>query len=419
MYASLRKPQLDAHGSAAESRSVRSGRVAAPVVFLGLTSLLTDVSSELVATVLPLYLTLQLGLSPLAFGFIDGVYQGVTAVVRIGGGFVADRTRRPKAVAVAGYAASAVAKLALLPATAFAAVAAIIAFDRAGKGVRTAPRDALIAANSPSAALGRAFGVHRAMDTFGAMAGPLLAFALLAAVPGGYDVVFVTSFCFALMGLAVLVLMVPNLRPAQRDGEPAVTGRKVVQLLADRSYRRTLLAAGLLATFTVGDGFLFLVIQRRTDLAPEFFPLLFVGSSAVYLLLAVPCGRLADRFGRRHMFIAGHVALLGAYAAAGVRVSVLAAVIVCLTLLGTYYAATDGVLAALTVPLVPEELRGSGLAGVQTVVAAGRFAAAIGFGAVWTYADVDTALAVFGLGLALVLLPAMLLLRIKREVPSG
>jgi hypothetical protein len=162
MYASLRSRPAEPAGSVGDSgvRSSRKARVAAPVVFLGLTSLLTDISSELVATVLPLYLTLQLGLSPLAFGFIDGLYQGVTAVVRIGGGFVADRTRRPKGVAVLGYTASALAKLALLPATTFGALAAVIAVDRAGKGVRTAPRDALIAASSSSAGLGRSFGVH-------------------------------------------------------------------------------------------------------------------------------------------------------------------------------------------------------------------------------------------------------------------
>jgi MFS family permease len=186
-------------------------------------------------------------------------------------------------------------------------------------------------------------------------------------------------------------------------------------MLANRSYRSTLAAAGLLAACTVGDGFLYLVIQRRTDLAPEFFPLLFVGSAAVYLLLAVPVGRLADRIGRRRVFVGGHVALLGAYAAAGAPVSAVAAVVVCLSLLGAYYAATDGVLSALTVPMVPAELRSSGLAGVQTVVAAGRFIAAIAFGAIWTQSTADTALIIFGLALAAALLPAVLLLRVARE----
>lgn len=417
MYASLRNRPADPAGSVGDSstRSSRKARVAAPVFFLGLTSLFTDISSELVATVLPLYLTLALGLSPLAFGFIDGIYQGVTALVRIGGGFVADHTRRPKAVAVAGYAASAIAKLALLPAATFATVASVIAVDRIGKGIRTAPRDALIAASSSSTGLGRSFGVHRAMDTLGAMLGPLLAFAMLAAIPGGYDAIFVASFCFALMGLAVLVLMVPNLRPPAREESSKSPKRASAQLLSVRSYRQTLVAAGLLALVTVGDGFLFLVIQQRTDLSPKYFPLLFVGSASTYLLLAVPLGRLADRVGRRHVFIAGHVALLGAYAAAGSGVSAIAAVVLCLALLGTYYAATDGVLSALTVPMVPEALRSSGLAGVQTVVALGRFAAAIGFGAIWTMASVDTALVVYGIALALALVPAFLFLRDTRE----
>jgi MFS family permease len=253
------------------------------------------------------------------------------------------------------------------------------------------------------------------MDTVGAMLGPLLGFAMLAAIPGGYDAVFVTSFCFALMGLAVLVLMVPSRRAAGSGHRSNLTMRTAAKMLANRSYRSTLAAAGLLAACTVGDGFLYLVIQRRTDLAPEFFPLLFVGSAAVYLLLAVPVGRLADRIGRRRVFVGGHVALLGAYAAAGAPVSAVAAVVVCLSLLGAYYAATDGVLSALTVPMVPAELRSSGLAGVQTVVAAGRFIAAIAFGAIWTQSTADTALIIFGLALAAALLPAVLLLRVARE----
>lgn len=412
MYASLRnRPDQAPTPLADPVAPTRRPRVSAAVIFLGLTSLLTDISSELVATILPLYLTLQLGLSPLAFGFIDGLYQGVTAFVRIGGGFVADRTRRPKMVAIAGYGISAVAKLALLPAASFAAIATVIAIDRSGKGIRTAPRDALIAASSSSASLGRSFGVHRALDTAGAMAGPLLAFAMLAAIPAGYDAIFVVSFCFALMGLAVLVLMVPNFRTGDAGGARRVTVRATARLVTHRPYRRTLIAAGLLSALTVGDAFLFLVVQRRTELDAKFFPLLFVGSALTYLLLAVPFGRIADRVGRRHVFIAGHVALLGAYAAAAADVSSLVAIAACLALLGVYYAATDGVLSALTVPLLPEGQRSSGLAGVQTAVAVGRFSAAVLFGAVWTHTDAHTALLLFGVALTCVLPLAALLLR--------
>src|SRR6476619_6794972 len=159
--------------------------------------------------VLPIYLTSILGMSTLAYGFIDGIYQGVSALVRILGGWIADRADHPKWVAVVGYLASAISRVFLLPATTFAAITSIITVDRLGKGLRTAPRDALIAASSPSAGLGRAFGVHRALDTLGALIGPLMAFAIIGlVVPDDFHAVFVASLAFAIMGVALLILIV-------------------------------------------------------------------------------------------------------------------------------------------------------------------------------------------------------------------
>jgi len=166
-------------------------RVSSVVITLGIVSMLTDVSSESVAAILPLYITSAMGLSTIAYGFIDGLYQGVSAFVRIGGGWVADRADRPKWVAFAGYGLSAIAKVWLLLASGFAAIAAVVAVDRIGKGIRTAPRDALITASSAPANLGHSFGVHRMLDTIGAAVGPLLAFLVLFFVPTGYTIVFV------------------------------------------------------------------------------------------------------------------------------------------------------------------------------------------------------------------------------------
>ena len=153
------------------------------VLAFGIVSMLTDISSESVAAVLPLYITAVLGMGPLAYGFFDGIYQGVSAAVRILGGWWADSTRRPKWVAFVGYFASAVSRVLMLFATGFGAITAVITTDRLGKGLRTGPRDALIATASDPADLGRNFGVHRALDTLGALIGPLIAFAVLAAVP--------------------------------------------------------------------------------------------------------------------------------------------------------------------------------------------------------------------------------------------
>src|SRR3954453_22152933 len=164
----------------------RVPRLAGTVMALGTVSLLTDVSSEMITAVLPVYLTLALGLTPLAFGVLDGIYQGVTVLVRLVGGYAADRLGRPKATAQVGYGLSAICKLGLLAVTGPTGIGAVLAVDRTGKGLRTAPRAALICASVPQEALGRAFGMHRAMDTAGALAGPLLAFAMLLVLPGDY-----------------------------------------------------------------------------------------------------------------------------------------------------------------------------------------------------------------------------------------
>jgi hypothetical protein len=186
-------------------------RVSSTVLLLGLTSLLTDISSEMVSAVLPLYLVIANGYSPLAFGMIDGLYQGGAALVRVGAGFVGDRWRRHKEVATAGYGVSAACRLALLTAgSSLGAIGAIVLADRTGKGIRTAPRDALISLTTEERNLGTAFGVHRAMDTTGAMLGPLLAFAILAAAPLAFHSLFLVSLCFAVVGLMVIALFVRN-----------------------------------------------------------------------------------------------------------------------------------------------------------------------------------------------------------------
>ena len=183
--------------------------------------MLTDVSSEMVNSVVPLFLTFQLGFSRFQFGLFNGVYQLLAATTALIGGALADRHRRYKEVAGIGYGISAATRVGLVVAqNAWVPATGMLYADRAAKGLRTAPRDALISQSALPGRLGEAFGVHRAMDTAGALAGPLLAFALLSAVPGGYGIIFRASFWIALSGLAVLVLLVRN-RPAKKPIHPA------------------------------------------------------------------------------------------------------------------------------------------------------------------------------------------------------
>jgi len=384
------------------SRRRSDARVSRTVVLLGLTSLLTDISSEMVVTVLPLYLLYVGGFSPLAFGLIDGIYNGATAIVRLASGFIGDRWRRHKEVAVTGYGLSAVCKLLLLTVgTAVSAIGAVVLLDRVGKGIRTAPRDAMISLSTPREHLSTAFGVHRAMDTTGALLGPIVAFGLLAIAPLAFDSIFVVSLCLAVLGLGVLVVFVqPRDRAADSGHPPAAPSlRRALSLVRLPRYRALLVAGGALSIATASDAFVFLILQERTSLGMSLFPLLFVGSAATFMLLAIPMGRLADRIGRGRVLLGGYALLLGVYLTLLAPIGGWAPLVAALALLGGYYAATDGVLMAFGSAVIPDDVRGSGLALLGTVTSLGRLVASVLFGALWTVWGTDAALVCFSAGL--------------------
>lgn len=436
--------------------SRRVARVGRVVLLMGLVSLLTDLSAEMVTAILPLYLIGELGFSALQYGFVDGFYQGVTALVRVVGGLTADLTRRPKLIAALGYALSAACKLALLPAKGFLALSAAVSADRLGKGLRTAPRDAIIAASASPRSYGLAFGVHRALDTVGAMAGPLVAFAVLAVLPHGYHALFLLSFSIAVVGVALLLLAVPNLRPGhaarmrsaltqaehagpEHPGHAATAGlpcvackgscvgghaaplsrgpvglraaaRTSVRLLGRAEMVRLVGAAGLLSLATIGDGFVYLALRAQAGVSATLFPLLYVGTNVVFLALAMPLGRLADRWRRQWIFLGGHLLAGTAYLLLLAPLPGPVLVVAVLGLLGGYYAATDGVLAALGSQLLDVSVRATGLSVVQTVVAVGRLLAAIGFGAIWETSGQQRSVLVYGLAMLAVVVVAQRLL---------
>ncbi|MCG7209439.1 MFS transporter [Streptomyces arenae] len=460
-------PTASVEGTARPTTAGRYRSTIAPTVLaLGTVSLITDVSSEMVTAVLPLYLVAGLGLSPLGFGLLDGVYNGFSAVVRLVGGHLADRGGgRHKWVAGAGYALSALCKPLLLVAHTLTPIGLVLAADRTGKGLRTAPRDALISLSSTPETRGRAFGVHRAMDTAGALLGPLAAFLILRATVDGYDAVFTVSFCVATIGVLVLALFVPGdvggRRPAEsvRDGRQGTAAARrapdgthgtgtagpvadgthetgtagsvaggthgagsvgpgpgeahgagaagaragvgaAVGLLGRRDLRRICVCALLLGLATVSDSFVYLLLQRRLGVPDRWFALLPLGTAAAFLLLAVPLGRLADHWGRWRVFLAGHAALLLAYILLLTSWHGTALPYAVLALHGTFYAATDGVLMAVASDSVPQELRSSGLALVQTGQAGARFACSLAFGAAWTLWGDRTALLLSTVALA-------------------
>ncbi|MFF1707210.1 MFS transporter [Streptomyces sp. NPDC058252] len=455
-----------AEGAARPRAGRRRAAVAPTVLALGAVSLITDVSSEMVTAVLPLYLVTGLGLSPLGFGLLDGIYNGFSALVRLVGGHLADRGGgRHKWVAGFGYGLSAACKPLLLVAQTLTPIGLILAADRTGKGLRTAPRDALISLSSTPETRGRAFGVHRAMDTAGALVGPLVAYLILRETVDGYDAVFTVSFCVAVVGVLVLVLFVPGgsrtktdeaVRAAGAAGATGATGtvgatgapgapgapgtigatpengtvpitpgkaaaprptlRAALALLHRRDLRRITLCALLLGLATVSDSFVYLLLQRRLGVPDRWFALLPLGTAAAFLLLAVPLGRLADRIGRWRVFLAGHGALLLAYGLLLSSWHGTALPYAVLLLHGGFYAATDGVLMAAASDSVPEELRSSGLALVQTGQALARFACSLAFGAAWTAWGDRTALTASAVTLALC---ALFALRLRPASSKG
>ncbi|CAM5662051.1 MFS transporter [Streptomyces avidinii] len=380
--------------TAADGGPVRAPAVASAVLALGSVSLITDISSEMVTAVLPLYLVAGLGLSPLGFGALDGLYNGVSALVQLTGGHLADRIRNHKLIAGIGYGLSALCKPLLLLAHSLGPVGVILALERTGKGLRTAPRDALISLSTPAELQGRAFGVHRAMDTTGALLGPLAAFFILSLTVDGYDAVFGVSACVAVLGVVVLVLFVPSgadlgaatvpsQGPASAKPGP-VNLREAVGLLRLPRLRALAGCAALLGLTTVSDAFLYLLLQDRTGIGEQWFPLLPLGTAGVFLLLAVPAGALADRIGRRTVFLSGHALLLAGYGLLLWAPGLPALPYLVLALHGMFYAATDGVLPAAVAATVPAKLRATGIALVGTGQALARFGCSLALGAAWT-----------------------------------
>jgi len=386
--------------------------VISPVVLsLGLTSLLTDVSSEMVNSLLPAYVVLDLHLSPLQFGVIDGLYNGFAiALLSLLAGFIADRTSRQKEVALAGYSLSGACKLLLLAVgTTYSWILLVVGLDRLGKGIRAAPRDALISLNTPASSFASAFSVHRAMDACGSLLGPIIAFLLLAALPGAFDTVWVASFAFAVLGVAALWLVVP------KSADAALASARTAAAWSGLRSRRFMVLAGcgaLLAMTSISDGFVYLMLQQKTGTGIGYFPLFYVMTAAGYMLFSIPAGRLADRTSRAAVFLGGYLMLIALYSVLGFKAEIgTGLMFVCLAFLGLFYAATEGILMALCSAVIPPERRTAGIAIVATGVGVGKLVSSISFGALWQSAGVTTSVLVFGAAMGIALLVTWMLLR--------
>jgi MFS family permease len=350
------------------------------------------------------------GLAPLALGIATGLHEGGPLLAAWAGGLMADRSARRKLTAGVGYTVSALCRLGWLAFSGrtLPAVATLVLGDRIGKAIRTAPRDAVISLSVHPDQLSTAFGVHRALDAAGAAAGPVLAFVVLWQLPHRYDVVFFTSFIVALLGVMALALLVVEPDERRAGSRDVRLGAEALAVFADASVRRVLILAAAFGLVTIGDAFLYLLLVQRSAAGPEWIPLLYTGTAAAFLVLAIPVGYLADRIGRRRVFVLGHGFLVVSYLSAFSGASAWPwNAIVCVAVLGAYSAASDGVLASLASGLLPIRARALGLAWVATAVSVARLCSAVAFGFLWTRAGDRIAVLFFTAALVAVICVAL------------
>ncbi len=337
-------------------RAVASPRIPPLVWVLGWVSLLTDISSEMILAVLPVYLGTVMGVSTATIGLIEGVAEATAAVVRVFSGAIGDRLGRYKALVVLGYGLSSVSKIVFpLAGTPMPIFAARI-IDRVGKGLRTSPRDAMIARATPEAIRGQAFGLRQSLDTLGAVFGPLLAILILGVTHNDFQLLFWIAFVPGVLATIVLV------RIAEEPQGGAAPLTRVPLTRADlaglgRVFWWIAIGAALL---TFGRGAKAFLVLRAENLGTPIWlvPIVFVIMNTVYAAAAYPVGWLSDRMDRRRLLALGIVVLIASdlllAVAEGPWVG-LAGVV----LWGLHFGLTQGVLATLVVDSAPEPLRGT------------------------------------------------------------
>jgi len=337
------------------------------VFFLGIVSLLTDISSEMIFTLVPLFLCNVLGATTTVVGLVGGLSESTDAIFRIFSGWLSDKIRKRKMLAVWGYSISTVAKPFMYLAGSWGAVLGIRFGDRVGKGVRSSSRDALIADSVGAGERGRGFGLHRAMDTSGAVLGLAIAAIIIYLVQGGgFELALKTYQWMVLVGvvpavLAVLVLLtfVRERKAESSLADGAQSGLSLSGLRAGFDTRFKLFLV-IMAVFTLGNSSDFFVILRAQNLEAPLIQvvMMLVLFNATYALTSLPMGMLSDRLGRRRVISAGWFVYAVVYLGFALASSVWH-VWLLFACYGIYYGVVEGVARAFVADLVPAEKRGT------------------------------------------------------------
>ena len=386
-------------------------RIPRPVWLLGWSSLFTDAATEMIYPLLPVYLSRVLGAGPLSLGIIEGVAEAVNSALKIVSGYVSDRWSKRRPIVIAGYAISSAARPLIAMTRSWPQVLLVRALDRTGKGIRGAPRDAMLARLAPSAERGRIFGFHRAMDHAGAIVGPLVATAILFFAPGEYRLVFALTVIPGAIAVALLFFVSEPAAPAPvRASRESSPGRPAVD--------RPLLAfLGVLLLFSLGnsaDAFLLLRLSDAMGSA-TYVPLLWSGLHVVKASLSTWGGALSDRLGRRHVIVIGWLLYALVYVGFALAQS-LWTLVTWFLVYGAFFALTEGAEKALVADLAPADKHGVAFGMYNTTLGIGALAASIVFGLLYERFGAPVA---FSTGAVLATVAAVLLMALRPSSQAG
>jgi MFS family permease len=386
-------------------------RLGRNVVALAAVSFFTDVSSEMIYPLLPLFLTASLGATASFVGIIEGAAEATSALLKLGSGWWSDRVGRRKPLVVAGYAIASIVRPLIGLAQTAAQVLAIRITDRVGKGIRGAPRDALIADSVDPSIRGRAFGVHRAADHAGGVVGPLVAFGLLAA----WSIDVRTVFLLAAIPAAIAVVIAIT---AVREVPPVAAPKTAVELRLEPLGGRFWRVLAAIVVFTLGNSTDAFLLLRATQLgvpvalAPVLWAVLHVVKSAA----SAPGGAISDRLGRRPTIIAGWVLYAAVYLLFGLATEAWHAwVLFCVY--GVHFGLTEGGERAMVADLVPASRRGIAYGWYYLGVGVAALPASVLFGILW---DRFGSAVAFTTGASLALVASILLAAVpKHDYPPS
>ncbi len=376
------------------------------VFFLGIVSFLTDVSSEMVFTLVPLFITNVLGAGATIVGIVGGLSDSTEGVFKIFSGWFSDRVNRPKLLAVLGYGVSTVAKPFMLLASSWGVVTGVRLGDRIGKGVRTSPRDALVADSVASNERGRGFGLHRAMDTAGAVLGLALAALIVYLIEGNAIDLTRPSYHWMILGglipavLAVIVLIAFVRERPHREGahERPSFSLKALRSGFDTRFKVFLVIIGL---FTLGNSSDFFLILRAQNIDAPLIQvvLMLVVFNIVYATVSLPAGILSDRLGRRRVIAAGWLIYGLVYLGFALTSQIWQAWVL-FAVYGVYYGMVEGVGRAFVADLVSTDKRGTAYGLYHGVLSLMLLPASVIAGVLWSAVE-PSATFYFGGGLAL------------------